>query len=118
MPKIVEKDGYKFFSYRNQHRPVRVHVRMVKARPFSMLSRSFTPELPAPTEQTKVIGRVNRCRGYLVEGQAAADNVRESDDTDVRMAGEVIGCLMQETDKFLIGFAVAEVFPPMRHQDR
>ena len=27
MPKIFEKDGYRFFFYSNEHRPVRVHVR-------------------------------------------------------------------------------------------
>ena len=27
MPKVFEKDGYKFFFYSNEHRPVHVHVR-------------------------------------------------------------------------------------------
>lgn len=27
MPKIFEQDGYKFFFYSNEHRPVHVHVR-------------------------------------------------------------------------------------------
>lgn len=27
MPKIFEKDGYKFFFYSNEHRPIHVHVR-------------------------------------------------------------------------------------------
>ncbi len=27
MPKIFEKDGYKFFFYSNEHLPVHVHVR-------------------------------------------------------------------------------------------
>ena len=27
MPKIFEKDGYRFFFYSNEHRPVHVHVR-------------------------------------------------------------------------------------------
>jgi hypothetical protein len=27
MPKIFERDGYKFFFYSNEHRPIRVHVR-------------------------------------------------------------------------------------------
>ena len=26
MPKIFEKDGYKFFFYSNEHRPIHVHV--------------------------------------------------------------------------------------------
>ena len=27
MPKIFEKDGFKFFFYSNEHRPIHVHVR-------------------------------------------------------------------------------------------
>lgn len=27
MPKIFEKDGYKFFFYSNEHEPIHVHVR-------------------------------------------------------------------------------------------
>jgi hypothetical protein len=27
MPKIFEQDGYKFFFYSNEHRPMHVHVR-------------------------------------------------------------------------------------------
>ena len=27
MPKVFEKDGYKFFFYSNEHLPVHVHVR-------------------------------------------------------------------------------------------
>lgn len=27
MPKIFEKDGYKFFFYSNEHPPIHVHVR-------------------------------------------------------------------------------------------
>ncbi len=27
MPKIFEKDGYKFYFYSNEHRPIHVHVR-------------------------------------------------------------------------------------------
>ncbi|MHB1309540.1 MAG: DUF4160 domain-containing protein [Limisphaerales bacterium] len=27
MPKIFEKDGYLFFFYSNEHRPIHVHVR-------------------------------------------------------------------------------------------
>ena len=27
MPKIFEKDGYNFFFYSNEHRPIHVHVR-------------------------------------------------------------------------------------------
>jgi hypothetical protein len=27
MPKVFEKDGYKFFFYSNDHRPIHVHVR-------------------------------------------------------------------------------------------
>jgi len=27
MPKVFEKDGYKFFFYSNDHLPIRVHVR-------------------------------------------------------------------------------------------
>lgn len=27
MPKVFEKDGYKFFFYSNEHRPIHVHVR-------------------------------------------------------------------------------------------
>jgi hypothetical protein len=27
MPTIFEKDGYKFFFYSNEHRPIHVHVR-------------------------------------------------------------------------------------------
>ena len=27
MPQIFEKDGYKFFFYSNEHRPIHVHVR-------------------------------------------------------------------------------------------
>ncbi len=27
MPKIFEKDGYKFFFYSNEHRPIHAHVR-------------------------------------------------------------------------------------------
>jgi hypothetical protein len=27
MPKIFEKDGYTFFFYSNEHRPIHVHVR-------------------------------------------------------------------------------------------
>jgi Domain of unknown function (DUF4160) len=27
VPKIFEKDGYRFFFYSNEHRPVHVHVR-------------------------------------------------------------------------------------------
>ena len=27
MPKVFEKDGYAFFFYSNEHRPIRVHVR-------------------------------------------------------------------------------------------
>ncbi len=27
MPKIFEKDGYRFFFYSNEHRPIHVHVR-------------------------------------------------------------------------------------------
>jgi len=27
MPKVFEKDGYRFFFYRNEHRPIHVHVR-------------------------------------------------------------------------------------------
>ncbi len=27
MPTILEKDGYRFFFYSNEHRPVHVHVR-------------------------------------------------------------------------------------------
>ena len=27
MPKIFEKDGYMFFFYSNEHRPIHVHVR-------------------------------------------------------------------------------------------
>jgi hypothetical protein len=27
MPKIFEKDGYRFFFYSNEHRPIHAHVR-------------------------------------------------------------------------------------------
>jgi hypothetical protein len=27
MPTILEKDGYRFFFYSNDHRPIHVHVR-------------------------------------------------------------------------------------------
>lgn len=27
MPKVFEKDGYKFFFYSNEHSPIHVHVR-------------------------------------------------------------------------------------------
>ena len=27
MPTVFEKDGYKFFFYSNEHRPIHVHVR-------------------------------------------------------------------------------------------
>jgi hypothetical protein len=27
MPKIFEKEGYRFFFYSNEHRPIHVHVR-------------------------------------------------------------------------------------------
>jgi len=27
MPKIFEQDGYRFFIYSNEHRPIHVHVR-------------------------------------------------------------------------------------------
>lgn len=27
MPIVFEKDGYRFFFYSNEHRPIRVHVR-------------------------------------------------------------------------------------------
>jgi hypothetical protein len=27
MPRIFEKDGYRFFFYSNEHRPIHVHVR-------------------------------------------------------------------------------------------
>lgn len=27
MPKVFEKEGYKFFFYSNEHRPIHVHVR-------------------------------------------------------------------------------------------
>ncbi|HOD81580.1 MAG: hypothetical protein BWX88_02989 [Planctomycetes bacterium ADurb.Bin126] len=27
MPKVFEKDGYTFFFYSNEHRPIHVHVR-------------------------------------------------------------------------------------------
>jgi len=27
VPKIFEKDGYRFFFYSNEHRPIHVHVR-------------------------------------------------------------------------------------------
>ncbi|HTA94655.1 MAG TPA: DUF4160 domain-containing protein, partial [Verrucomicrobiae bacterium] len=27
MPTIFEKDGFKFFFYSNEHRPIHVHVR-------------------------------------------------------------------------------------------
>jgi hypothetical protein len=27
MPKVFEREGYKFFFYSNEHRPVHVHVR-------------------------------------------------------------------------------------------
>jgi hypothetical protein len=27
MPKIFEKDGYRFFFYSNEHRPIHVHIR-------------------------------------------------------------------------------------------
>lgn len=27
MPKIFERDGYRFFFYSNEHRPIHVHVR-------------------------------------------------------------------------------------------
>ena len=27
MPKIFEEDGYRFFFYSNEHRPIHVHVR-------------------------------------------------------------------------------------------
>ena len=27
MPKVFEKDGYKFLFYSNEHRPIHVHVR-------------------------------------------------------------------------------------------
>jgi hypothetical protein len=27
LPKVFEKDGYKFFFYSNEHRPIHVHVR-------------------------------------------------------------------------------------------
>lgn len=27
MPKVFERDGYRFFFYSNEHRPVHVHVR-------------------------------------------------------------------------------------------
>ena len=27
MPKVFEKNGYKFFFYSNEHRPIHVHVR-------------------------------------------------------------------------------------------
>jgi hypothetical protein len=27
MPKVFEKDGFKFFFYSNEHRPIHVHVR-------------------------------------------------------------------------------------------
>jgi hypothetical protein len=30
MPRIFEKDGYRFFFYSNEHRPIHVHVRYGK----------------------------------------------------------------------------------------
>ena len=27
MPKIFERDGYRFFFYSNEHRPIHIHVR-------------------------------------------------------------------------------------------
>ena len=27
MPRVFERDGYKFFFYSNEHRPIHVHVR-------------------------------------------------------------------------------------------
>ena len=27
MPKVFERDGYRFFFYSNEHRPIHVHVR-------------------------------------------------------------------------------------------
>ena len=27
MPRVFEKDGYRFFFYSNEHRPIHVHVR-------------------------------------------------------------------------------------------
>ena len=27
MPKVFEKDGYRFFFYSNEHRPIHIHVR-------------------------------------------------------------------------------------------
>ena len=27
MPKVFEKDGYRFFFYSNDHRPIHIHVR-------------------------------------------------------------------------------------------
>jgi len=27
MPKVFEKDGYRFFFYSNEHRPMHIHVR-------------------------------------------------------------------------------------------
>lgn len=27
MPKVIEKNGYRFFFYSNEHRPIHVHVR-------------------------------------------------------------------------------------------
>jgi hypothetical protein len=27
MPRIFERDGYRFFFYNNEHRPIHVHVR-------------------------------------------------------------------------------------------
>jgi hypothetical protein len=31
MPRILEEDGYKFFFYSNEHRPIHVHVRYASA---------------------------------------------------------------------------------------
>jgi hypothetical protein len=35
MPNVFEEDGYRFFFYSNEHRPIHVRVDMERAKPYS-----------------------------------------------------------------------------------
>jgi hypothetical protein len=40
VPKIFEQDGYRFFFYSNEHRPIHVHVRYGSGEPVFVVEES------------------------------------------------------------------------------
>ena len=66
MPKVFEKDGYRFFFYSNEHRPNHVHVRygggeaVFDMEPAVELRESLGLKSPRTLARAKTCGRAAR----------------------------------------------------------